>query len=98
MDTTPAGQYKGFDIYPLAYQHERKARWPEAREDRSYNAAVMICREGMVPEPGQSQVFRLSGDRQFSNIGEARAAALRFAEGIIDGTVPEMSLAGLDGA
>ena len=75
MDTTPAGQYKGFDIYPLAYQHERKARWPEAREDRSYNAAVMICREGMLPEPGQSQVFRLSGDRQFSNIGEARAAA-----------------------
>ena len=92
MDTSPAGHYKGFDIYPLAFQHERTARWPEAREDRSYNAAVMICRAGESPEPGQTQVFRLSGDRQFSNVGAARIAALRFAESIIDGDVPELSL------
>ncbi|WP_296224076.1 hypothetical protein [Ralstonia sp. UBA689] len=92
MDTSPAGQYKGFDIYPLAYQHERTARWPEAREDRSYNAAVMICRAGESPEPGQTQVFRLSGDQQFGNVGDARVAALRFAESIIDGDVPDLSL------
>ncbi|CAH0444281.1 hypothetical protein ACQUJT_02645 [Ralstonia pseudosolanacearum] len=96
MDTSPAGQYKGFDIYPLAFQHERTARWPEAREDRSYNVAVMICREGVSPEPGQTQVFRLSGDQQFSNMGDARAAALRFAENIIDGAVPDLSV--VDGA
>ncbi len=91
MDTSPAGQYKGFDIYPLAYQHERTARWPEAREDRSYNAAVKICREGKPFE--EAQVFHLPADQQFTNVGGARVAALRFAETIIDGGVPHMSLA-----
>jgi hypothetical protein len=38
-------------------------------------------------------VFRLSGDQQFTNIGDARVAALRFAESIIDGDVPDLSLA-----
>ena len=70
-----------------------KKRKVKREEDRSYNAAVMICRAGESPEPGQTQVFRLSGEQQFGNVGDARVAALRFAGSIIDGDVPDLSLA-----
>lgn len=53
---------------------------------------MMICRAEESPKPGQIQVFRLSEDRQFSNVGAARIAVLCFAESIIDGDVPELSL------
>lgn len=91
MDIYPAATYKGYDLYPLVYKHAVTRVWPEPRPDRSFDAAVVICAEGESPEGGQARTFRLEA-APWDNVGGARRGALRYAEAIINGTVPGVSV------
>lgn len=87
MDAYPTATYKGYDLYPLVYRHTTVERaWREPRPDRSFKAAVVICREGERPEGDQARTFRLE-ETHWDNVGEARRAVLRYAEDIINGQV-----------
>jgi hypothetical protein len=94
MDNTPTASYKGFDLYPLVFAHNAARQWPERRPDRSYDAAVIICREGDDPRGAQAQVFRLDVP-SWDNVGAARRNVLKFAEDIINGTVSGQSVSSL---
>ncbi|MDF3838405.1 hypothetical protein P3W85_36560 [Cupriavidus basilensis] len=91
MDNKPSASYKGFDIYPLIYPHVGERIGTQPRRDRSFNASVVICREGEKPGTEQSRVFP-SSTKPWENIGAARRAMLSFAQEIIDGTVPGQAL------
>jgi hypothetical protein len=86
--------YKGFDLYPLVYKHEVVRAWGEEMPDRSYDAAVMICREGHNPGTEHSRVFRYPA-APWQNVGTARRGVMAFAEKIIDGMIPGESVASL---
>ncbi|QYY29533.1 MULTISPECIES: hypothetical protein [Cupriavidus] len=86
MDTYPSATYKGYDLYPLVYRDTVERAWREPRPDRSFKAAVVICREGGRPEGEQARTFRLNAT-PWDNVGEARRAVLRYAEDIINGLV-----------
>ncbi|WP_316156789.1 hypothetical protein [Cupriavidus sp. BIC8F] len=92
MDIYPAATYKGYDLYPLVYKHAAERIWPEPRPDRSFDAAVVICLEGESPEGVQARTFRLDA-APWDNVGGARRGALRYAEAIINGAVPGVSVA-----
>jgi hypothetical protein len=96
MDTFPTATYKGYDLYPLVYSNAiaRERAWGERRPDRSYTAAVVLCREGAKPEGEQARTFRLD-TTPWDNVGTARRAVLRYAEDIINGTVAAHSVATL---
>ncbi len=94
MDAYPTATYKGFDLYPLVYKHVTERVWRERRPDRSFNAAVVICREGGHPEGEQARTFRLDAEA-WDNVGAARRAVLRYAEEIINGTIPGQSVVSL---
>ncbi|MGH8788407.1 MAG: hypothetical protein ACREYA_25410 [Cupriavidus necator] len=91
MDIYPAATYKGYDLYPLVYKHAAERVWPEPRPDRSFDAAVVICLEGESPEGMQARTFRLDA-APWDNVGGARRGALRYAEAIINGVVPGVSV------
>ncbi|ELA01300.1 hypothetical protein SGO26_27720 [Cupriavidus metallidurans] len=92
MDAYPTATYKGYDIYPLVYRHTDGARaWGEPRPDRSFNAAVVICREGAHPDSTQARTFHLD-TTPWDNVGAARRAVLRYAEEIINGEVTGQSV------
>jgi len=91
MDIYPAATYKGYDVYPLVYKHAAERVWPEPRPDRSFDAAVVICLEGESPEGMQARTFRLDA-APWDNVGGARRGALRYAEAIINGAVPGVSV------
>ncbi|UIF91141.1 hypothetical protein [Cupriavidus sp. UYPR2.512] len=91
MDIYPAATYKGYDLYPLVYKHAAERVWPEPRPDRSFDAAVVICLEGESPEGMQARTFRLEA-APWDNVGGARRGALRYAEAIINGAVPGVSV------
>ncbi|MBP0619200.1 hypothetical protein [Cupriavidus consociatus] len=91
MDVYPAATYKGYDVYPLVFRHAAARVWPEPRPDRSFDAAVVICLAGESPESEQARTFRLDAT-PWDNVGGARRGALRYAEDIINGTVPGVSL------
>ncbi|CAJ96710.1 DUF982 domain-containing protein [Cupriavidus necator] len=91
MDIYPAATYKGYDLYPLVYKHAAERVWPEPRPDRSFDAAVVICLEGESPEGMQARTFRLDA-APWDNVGGARRGALRYAEAIINGAVPGVSV------
>ncbi|AEI80844.1 hypothetical protein D9M68_59880 [compost metagenome] len=91
MDIYPAATYKGYDLYPLVYKHAAERIWPEPRPDRSFDAAVVICLEGESPEGMQARTFRLDA-APWDNVGGARRGALRYAEAIINGAVPGVSV------
>lgn len=94
MDANPIATYKGYDLYPLVYSHTaERASW-ERRPDRSYNAAVVICREGGHPEGERARTFRLDA-MPWDNVGAARRAVLRYAEDIINGAIPGQSVVSL---
>jgi len=92
MDAYPTATYKGFDLYPLVYKHSAQRSWGERRPDRSFDAAVVICREGVHPESEQARTFRLDAT-PWDNVGAARRGVLRYAEDIINGTIPGQSIA-----
>ncbi|WP_020202064.1 MULTISPECIES: hypothetical protein [Cupriavidus] len=94
MDTNPIASYKGYDLYPLVYKHAVVRNWPERRPDRTFDAAVVICREGGEPSGGQARTFRLDST-QWDNVGAARRGVLRYAEDIINGAVPGQSVVSL---
>ncbi|AEG71041.1 MULTISPECIES: hypothetical protein [Ralstonia solanacearum species complex] len=94
MEAHPSATYKGYDIYPLVYKHTAERAWGERRPGRSFEAAVVICREGLRPEGEQARTFRLSAT-PWESVGEARRGALRYAEEIINGLVAGESVASL---
>jgi hypothetical protein len=94
MDVYPAACYKGFDLYPLVYAHRAARTWPERRPDRSYDAAVIICRAGNDPVGQQALIFRLA-ELPWDNVGAARRGAVKFAEDIINGQVSGQSVSSL---
>ena len=94
MDVYPTASYKGFDLYPLVYAHNAARIWPERRPDRSYDAAVIICRVGSDPAGQQALIFRLS-EIAWDNVGAARRAAVQFAEDIINGQVSGQSVSSI---
>ncbi|MDF3884464.1 hypothetical protein P3W83_18630 [Cupriavidus basilensis] len=94
MDDKPSASYKGFDIYPLVYQHATVREWHQPKADRSFNASVVICREGQRPGTEHSRVFPSSA-KPWENIGAARRGMLSFAQDIIDGRVPGQTVGGL---
>ncbi len=75
MEAHPSATYKGYDIYPLVYKHTAERAWGERRPGRSFEAAVVICREGLRPEGEQARTFRLSAT-PWESVGEARRASL----------------------
>ncbi|CAG2157153.1 hypothetical protein LMG31506_05927 [Cupriavidus yeoncheonensis] len=94
MDAFPTATYKGYDLYPLVYKHVAERAWMEPRPDRSFNAAVVICREGRQPEGEMARTFRLDAT-PWDNVGAARRAVLRYAEDIINGAIPGQSVVSL---
>ena len=94
MDAFPTATYKGYDLYPLVYKHIAERAWMEPRPDRSFNAAVVICREGGQPEGEKARTFRLDAT-PWDNVGAARRAVLRYAEDIINGAIPGQSVVSL---
>lgn len=94
MDAFPTATYKGYDLYPLVYKHVAERAWRERRPDRSFNAAVVICREGGQLEDGQALTFRLD-TTPWDNVGAARRAVIRYAEDIINGAIPGQSVVSL---
>ncbi len=94
MDAFPTATYKGYDLYPLVYRHTAQRVWMEPRPDRSFNAAVVICREGRQPEGEQARTFHLEAT-PWDNVGAARRAVLRYAEDIINGAIPGQSVVSL---
>ncbi len=94
MNADPSATYKGFDLYPLVYKVEPVQTWPRTSPDRTFNASVMICREGHPPGTERSVVFRLTST-SWENVGTARRGALKFGEDIINGLVPGESVASL---
>ena len=94
MDNYPIAIYKGYDLYPLVFKHDVARVWPERRPDRSFDAAVVICREGGLPEGEQARTFRLDAT-PWDNVGAARRGVLRYAEDIINGAVPGQSVLSL---
>ena len=94
MDAFPTATYKGYDLYPLVYKHIAERAWMEPRPDRSFNAAVVICREGGQPEGEKARTFRLHAT-PWDNVGAARRAVLRYAEDIINGAIPGQSVVSL---
>lgn len=87
MDAYPICRYKGFDVYPLVYLFDPPREWHERRPDRSYSASVLICQAGEQPSMEHSRIFRLTAT-PWENIGTAKRAAAKMAEGIIDGFEP----------
>ena len=94
MNASPSATYKGFDLYPLVYKIEPVQSWPRRRPDRTFNASVVICREGHQPGTEHSRVFRLTA-APWENVGTARRGALKFGEDVINGLVPGESVASL---
>lgn len=81
---------RGYDLC-LVYGHAVVRAWRERRPDRSFNAAVVICREGEHLQVEQARTFRLYAT-PWDNAGAARRAVLRYAEDIINGAIPGQSL------
>ncbi|MNN84722.1 hypothetical protein D3C81_2019180 [compost metagenome] len=52
---------------------------------------MVICLAGESPESAQARTFRLDA-APWDNVGGARRGALRYAEDIINGTVPGVSM------
>jgi len=94
MDNLPSASYKGFDLYPLVYRFDPPREWHERRPDRSYNASVVICREGKPPTAEHGRVFPLPAE-QWESLGVAKRAAVKMGEQIIDNQIPGMTTAGL---
>ena len=94
MDSHPASSSNGFDIYPLVYKYDPPREWHERRPDRSYCASVVICREGEQPTDMSGRVFHVP-NAQWSNLGQAKRAAVQRGEDIVAGLVPGESLGGL---
>nr|WP_315598238.1 hypothetical protein [uncultured Cupriavidus sp.] len=94
MEAHPTASYKGYDIYPLVYRHAAERAWGEPRPDRSFEAAVVICREGLHPEGELARTFHLDAV-PWDNVGAARRGVLRYAEEIIDGRIAGKSVASL---
>ncbi|MCO5414384.1 MULTISPECIES: hypothetical protein [Ralstonia] len=94
MNASPSATYKGFDLYPLVYRTEAAPSWPRKRPDRTFNASVVICREGHQPGAEHSRVFRMT-PTAWENVGTARRGALKFGEDVINGLVPGESVASL---
>ncbi|SOZ18096.1 conserved hypothetical protein [Cupriavidus taiwanensis] len=92
--TTPFASYKGFDLYPLVYRNRSEQAWPRTRPDNSFQASIVICREGYRPGEDHARVFPL-GQSRWENIGSARRGALQFGEDIINGLVAGESVASL---
>ncbi|PLQ00485.1 hypothetical protein [Cupriavidus pauculus] len=91
METRPAANCKGFDIYPLVYKFEQPREWHKRRPDRSYSASVVICREGDSPSGQTARVFHVP-DVHWTDLGVARRAAVQHGEHIIDGQIIGESL------
>jgi len=94
MNASPSATYKGFDLYPLVYRTETVQSWPRKRPDRTFNASVMICREGHPPGTEHSRVFRVTL-AAWENVGTARRGALKFGEDVINGLVGGESVVSL---
>nr|WP_256504969.1 hypothetical protein [Cupriavidus sp. WGlv3] len=92
--STPFASYKGFDLYPLVYRNRPEQAWPRTRPDNSFQASIVICREGYRPGEDHARVFPL-GQSRWENIGSARRGALQFGEDIINGLVAGESVASL---
>ncbi|GJG98162.1 hypothetical protein [Cupriavidus pauculus] len=94
MDTYPAANSNGFDLYPLVYKYDPPREWHERRPDRSYSASVVICREGIEPSAQSGRVFQVP-DAQWADIGSAKRAAVQHGEDIIEGRITGGSIVGL---
>lgn len=92
MNASPSATYKGFDLYPLVYRTEPVQPRPKKRPDRTFDASVVICREGHQPGTEHSRVFRVTVS-SWENVGTARRGALKFGEDVINGLVPGESVA-----
>jgi hypothetical protein len=80
--------YKGFSVQPLVYKYSA----PSAKlsHDRTFDVSVRIGREGAALEG--SALFKFPLNKPFSEFGEARRAAVEYAQQIIDGSVPDVSI------
>lgn len=94
MDPHPSANYKGFDLYPLAYPYDPPREWHKPRPDRSYIASILICRAGLPPDAEHGRVFPLPA-MQWASLGAAKRAAVKEGENIIDGLVEGMTMAGM---
>lgn len=95
LDNKPSATYKGFDLYPLVYRIPPVASWPRTKPDRTFNASVVICREGGRPDgEDPTRVFRIES-APWENIGSARRGAIEFGQRVIDGLVPGESVSAL---
>jgi hypothetical protein len=64
------------------------------KPDGSFNASVVICREGYRPGSERTRVYRLE-NTLWENIGTARRGAVKFGEDIINGLVAGESVVSL---
>ncbi|TAL55560.1 hypothetical protein [Pandoraea sp.] len=86
--------YKGFEIQALVYPN-RRADGSAPRHSEGYDVAVKLIRAGAEPTEANSRVFKLSQINLFSAFGEAKRAAEAHGRGIIDGQVPNETIADL---
>ncbi|MBU6491766.1 MAG: hypothetical protein KGK15_02750 [Burkholderiales bacterium] len=86
--------YKGFEIQALVYPN-RSADGSKPRHSEGYDVAVKLIRAGAEPTQANSRVFKLSPATVFSAFGEAKRAAEAHGRGIIDGQVPNETIADL---
>lgn len=91
MDAYPTQTYKGFDLYPLVFKHVASRAWGEPMPDRSYDAAVVICRAGQAPDGEHARVFRYD-ITPWQNVGTAKRGVMKYATDIIDGRIPDISV------
>lgn len=87
--------YKGFELHPLVYPHNKQNHRAFTKNDEGYEAAVRICRPGATQASPNSSVFRVSRIWPFAGAGEARLACSAHAKRIIDGEIPGQSVSEL---
>jgi hypothetical protein len=86
--------YKGFEVRPLVYPRTLASNRKMKNAD-GYDIAVRISRVGAGNEPEDGRVFRVVLEDSFTDFGDARRAASKYGEEIIDGHVAGESVADL---
>ncbi|WP_206951443.1 hypothetical protein [Trinickia acidisoli] len=76
--------YRGFEIHPLIYPHNRAEDGRAHNYEAGFDAAVRICIRGTDATQTQARTFKLVDNSPFMNAGDARRASLQYAEDVID--------------
>jgi len=92
MNNPGPSTYMGFEIHPLVFLRRASALGKPKTTVRSFDAAVRICRPGDESGSPLSRVFHIERKLPFEDTGDARRAADRFGESIIDGKEAGLSV------